>query len=228
MTELGPRFHQLQARIRAAEQRFARTPHSVSLLAVTKTWPAEVVRAAVAAGQRRFGENYAQEGIAKVGQLIDLGLEWHFIGRVQSNKTTAIATHFDWVQSLARLDHAQRLALSRPANRAPLNVCIQVNISSEASKSGVNADDVIPLAQAITHLPQLRLRGLMALPEPETDFARQCANFRRVRHLFEELQTNGFAIDTLSMGMSDDLEAAIAEGTTLVRVGTALFGSRGG
>lgn len=228
MTELGPRFHQLQARIRAAEQRFARTPDSVSLLAVTKTWPAEVVRAAVAAGQCRFGENYAQEGITKIGQLIDLKLEWHFIGRVQSNKTTAIATHFDWVQSLARLDHAQRLALSRPANRAPLNVCIQVNISSEVSKSGVKADDVIPLAQAITHLPQLRLRGLMALPEPETDFARQCANFRRVRHLFEELQTNGFTVDTLSMGMSDDLEAAIAEGATLVRVGTALFGSRGG
>lgn len=225
---MGIRFNQLQDRIRAAEQRFARTPNSVALLAVTKTWPAEVVRAIVATGQYRFGENYAREGIEKIGQLSDLELEWHFIGRVQSNKTTAIASHFDWVHSIARLDHAQRLAISRPTNLAPLNVCIQINLSSEVSKSGVKADEAVTLAKAITHLPRLRLRGLMALPEPETEFDRQCANFRRVRHQFEAMQADGFPLDTLSMGMSGDLEAAIAEGATLVRVGTALFGSRGG
>lgn len=226
MIELAARFRQLQDRIRAAEHRFARTPHSVSLLAVTKTWSAEIVRAAAATGQRRFGENYVQEGLDKMDPLSDLELEWHFIGRVQSNKTTPIATRFAWVHSLTQLDHAQRLAHHRPAHLVPLNVCIQVNISGEPSKAGVKPADVATLAEAITHLPQLRLRGLMALPAPETDFARQCASFRQVRCAYDELKAQGFSVDTLSMGMSGDLEAAISEGATLVRVGTALFGTR--
>ena len=193
----------------------------VRLLAVSKTWPA-----AVAAGQRAFGENYVQEGVAKVDELAGLGLEWHFIGPLQSNKTRLVANRFSWVHSIDRLKIAERLSEQRDVHLPPLEVCIQVNVSGEASKSGVAPPDLPELARAVAALPRLRLRGLMTIPEPTPDVALQRARFASLRAMRDELNAAGLALDTLSMGMSDDLEAAIAEGSTLVRVGTAIFGSR--
>ncbi len=203
-----------------------RDPAMVRLLAVSKTWPADSVREAAAAGQRAFGENYVQEGAAKVDELAGLGLEWHFIGPLQSNKTRLVANRFSWVHSIDRLKIAERLSEQRDVHLPPLEVCIQVNVSGEASKSGVAPPDLPELARAVAALPRLRLRGLMAIPEPTPDVALQRARFASLRAMRDELNAAGLALDTLSMGMSDDLEAAIAEGSTLVRVGTAIFGSR--
>ncbi len=216
----------VRARITQAELRFNRAPGSVNLLAVSKSHPAAAIRAACAAEQFCFGESYAQEAWAKMSLVTDLPLEWHFIGPIQSNKTREIATHFSWVQSVEREKIARRLNEQRPATLPPLNVCIQVNVSSEASKSGVAPNEITALAQVIHTLPQLRLRGLMAIPAPQTEFELQRVGFRALRELYEKLRSAGYELDTLSMGMTDDLEAAIAEGTTLVRVGTAIFGER--
>ena len=213
-------------RIARAAVAAGRDPAGVRLLAVSKTWPAESVREAAAAGQRAFGENYVQEGVAKVEALADLGLEWHFIGQLQSNKTRLVANRFSWVHSIDRLKIAERLAEQRDVHLPPLNVCIQVNVSGEASKSGVAPADLPELARAVASLPRLRLRGLMAIPEPTPDVALQRARFASLRMLRDELNAAGLGLDTLSMGMSDDLEAAIAEGSTMVRVGTAIFGAR--
>lgn len=216
----------VRARIAQAELRFGRAPGSVALLAVSKTHPADAIRAAHAVGQLRFGESYAQEALAKMSAITDLPLEWHFIGPIQSNKTSDIACRFAWVHSVERDKIARRLHEQRPATLPPLNVCIQVNISGEASKSGAGTTEVATLAQTIRSLPQLHLRGLMAIPAPQQDFDQQRAGFRVLRELYEQLRATGYELDTLSMGMTDDLEAAIAEGATLVRVGTAIFGER--
>lgn len=196
------------------------------LLAVSKTWPADSVREAAEAGQRAFGENYVQEGVAKVEALAGLGLEWHFIGPLQSNKTRLVANSFAWVHSVDRLKVAERLSGQRDVHLPPLEVCIQVNVSGEESKSGAAPDEVPELARAVAALPRLRLRGLMAIPEPTSDVALQRARFASLRQLRDQLNAGGLQLDTLSMGMSDDLEAAIAEGSTMVRVGTAIFGGR--
>jgi hypothetical protein len=226
----------LQANLRALHERITkaaraagRDPSSVRLLAVSKAFPATVIAEAARAGQRAFGENYVQEALAKMDELVDSAdqpLEWHFIGPIQSNKTRAIAQAFDWVQSVDRLKIAERLAEQRPANLPLLNVLLQVNVSGEASKAGVAPDQLSQLAAAVAHLPRLRLRGLMAIPAPETDVERQRLAFARTNKLFRQLRAEGLKVDVLSMGMSDDLEAAIAEGATMVRIGTAIFGAR--
>ena len=205
-----------------------RAVDSVTLLAVSKTFGAHAVRAAFAAGQRAFGENYVQEALDKISDLADLRrqIEWHLIGPLQSNKTRAVAAAFDWVHAIDRLKIAQRLSEQRPAGLAPLQVCLQVNISGEASKSGLLPGDVLAVALAVAALPNLRLRGLMAIPEPAEGDAAQRAPHRALRELLAALNAAGLALDTLSMGMSADLEAAVAEGATVVRVGTAIFGGR--
>lgn len=213
-------------RIARAAEAAGRDAAEVRLLAVSKTWPADSVREAAAAGQRAFGENYVQEGAEKVDALAGLGLEWHFIGPLQSNKTRLVANRFVWVHSIDRLKIAERLSAQRDAHLPLLDVCIQVNVSGEASKSGVAPGELPELAHAVAGLPRLRLRGLMAIPEPTSDVALQRARFATLRQLRDQLNADGLALDTLSMGMSDDLEAAIAEGSTMVRVGTAIFGSR--
>lgn len=213
-------------RIARAAEAAGRDAAEVRLLAVSKTWPADSVREAAAAGQCAFGENYVQEGAEKVDALAGLGLEWHFIGPLQSNKTRLVANRFAWVHSIDRLKIAERLSAQRDAHLPPLEVCIQVNVSGEASKSGVAPGELPALARAVAGLPRLRLRGLMAIPEPTSDVALQRARFATLRQLRDQLNADGLALDTLSMGMSDDLEAAIAEGSTMVRVGTAIFGSR--
>ena len=226
MTPISANLQAVLARIDAAARRSGRDPGSIRLLAVSKTWPAAQVRAAAAAGQRAFGENYVQEGVDKIGELAALGLEWHFIGPLQSNKTRPVAEHFDWVHSIDRLKIAERLAGQRPTGMAPLDVCLQVNVSGEATKSGCAPAEAAALARAIAALPKLRLRGLMAIPEPVEDFEAQRRPFRQLRELYERLRADGLPLDTLSMGMSHDIEAAIAEGATMVRVGTAIFGER--
>ncbi|KQQ54708.1 YggS family pyridoxal phosphate enzyme [Pseudomonas sp. Leaf127] len=223
MSTIAANISTLEHRIRDAARAVQRDPASIGLLAVSKTKPAADLREAFDAGLRHFGENYLQEAQDKQQQLSDLPLCWHFIGPIQSNKTRAIAEHFDWVHSVDRLKIAQRLSEQRPEHLGPLNICIQVNVSGEASKSGCNAQDLPALAAAIAQLPRLQLRGLMAIPEPTDDVAAQRAAFARVRTLQTQLPQT---LDTLSMGMSHDLEAAIAEGATWVRVGTALFGAR--
>ncbi len=223
MSTIATNIAKVRTRIREAAQAVARDPDEVQLLAVSKTQSAGAIRAASEAGLRDFGENYLQEALEKQAELTDLPLFWHFIGPIQSNKTKLIAEHFDWVHSVDRLKIAQRLSDQRPGHLAPLNICLQVNVSGEASKSGCEPQEVYELAHAITALPRLRLRGLMAIPEPTDDPAEQRAAFARLRHLQTELQLD---LDTLSMGMSQDLEAAIAEGATWVRIGTALFGAR--
>jgi hypothetical protein len=196
------------------------------LLAVSKTWPAAAVREAAAAGQRAFGENYVQEGVDKIEALRELGLEWHFIGPLQSNKTRLVASAFDWVHSIDRLKIAERLSAQRDVHLAPLNVCLQVNVSGEESKSGVAPGEVAALAQAVADLPRLRLRGLMCIPEPTGDVTLLRARFALLRELQAQLIAAGLSLDTLSMGMSHDIEPAVAEGATIVRVGTAIFGER--
>ncbi|ALP52353.1 hypothetical protein Tel_03895 [Candidatus Tenderia electrophaga] len=225
MTSIQQRIDQVRQQIHAAETCYQRAPGSVALLAVSKTWPLEDILAAARAGQACFGENYVQEAVAKI-DACPIELEWHFVGHIQSNKSRDIASRFDWVHSIDRLKLARRLSEQRPDPLAPLNICLQVNISGEASKSGLRPDEVLTLAGPISELPRLRLRGLMAIPAPMADFAGQRAMFRQVRELQDRLIAQGLALDTLSMGMSDDLEAAIAEGATLVRIGTAIFGAR--
>ncbi|MCK6376791.1 MAG: YggS family pyridoxal phosphate-dependent enzyme [Zoogloea sp.] len=226
MSGLSGRLQNLVTRIARAASDAGRDPVGIRLLAVSKTWPAESVREAAAAGQRAFGENYVQEGVAKVEALADLDLEWHFIGPLQSNKTRPVANSFAWVHSIDRLKIAQRLSEQRDVFLPPLQVCIQVNVSGEASKSGVSPAELPDLARAVAALPRLKLRGLMTIPEPTSDVALQRSRFAMLRQLMEQLRADGLELDTLSMGMSDDLEAAIAEGSTMVRVGTAIFGSR--
>lgn len=226
MSGLSGRLQNLVTRIARAAFDAGRDPAGIRLLAVSKTWPAESVREAAAAGQQAFGENYVQEGVAKVETLADLKLEWHFIGPLQSNKTRPVANSFAWVHSIDRLKIAQRLSEQRDVFLPPLQVCIQVNVSGEASKSGVSPAELPDLARAVAALPRLKLRGLMTIPEPTSDVALQRSRFAMLRQLMEQLRADGLELDTLSMGMSDDLEAAIAEGSTMVRVGTAIFGSR--
>lgn len=226
MTSIAANLQAVASRIAAACSAAGRAPAEVSLLAVSKTWPAACVREAAACGQRAFGENYVQEGVAKIAELADLNLEWHFIGPLQSNKTRPVAEHFAWVHSIERLKIAERLSAQRPAGLPPLQVCIQVNVSGEESKSGCAPAEAPALAAAVAALPNLRLRGLMAIPEPTDDAALQRRRFAALRDLLAALNRGGLALDTLSMGMSDDMEAAVAEGSTLVRVGTAIFGAR--
>lgn len=223
MSTIAGNIAQVEARIRAAALAVHRDVTSIHLLAVSKTKPAAALREAHAAGVRDFGENYLQEARDKQIELADLPLCWHFIGPIQSNKTRDIAEHFAWVHSVDRLKIAQRLSEQRPADLPPLNICIQVNVSGEASKSGCTPADLPALAAAISALPRLKLRGLMAIPEPTEDRAEQDAAFAQVRSLQERLN---MGLDTLSMGMSHDLESAIAQGATWVRIGTALFGAR--
>jgi pyridoxal phosphate enzyme (YggS family) len=225
MSTIATNIAKVVLRIREAAQNSSRTPEQVGLLAVSKTQPASAIREAAAAGLRDFGENYLQEALDKQQALADLALCWHFIGPIQSNKTRAIAEHFDWVHSVDRLKIAQRLSEQRPAGLPPLNICLQVNISEEPSKAGCRPDEVAGLAQAVAGLPNLRLRGLMAIPRPSSDPAEQRQAFAALRNLQRSLALPT-ELDTLSMGMSDDLEAAIAEGSTWVRIGTALFGAR--
>ncbi|MBD8808351.1 YggS family pyridoxal phosphate-dependent enzyme [Pseudomonas syringae] len=223
MSTIAANISTLEQRIRTASLAAQRDPASVGLLAVSKTKPSSALREAYAAGLRDFGENYLQEALGKQAELADLPLCWHFIGPIQSNKTRAIAENFAWVHSVDRLKIAQRLSEQRPEDLEPLNICIQVNVSGESSKSGCTAEDLPALAAAISALPRLRLRGLMAIPEPTEDQAEQATAFAAVRTLQDQLD---LPLDTLSMGMSHDLEAAIAQGATWVRIGTALFGAR--
>ncbi|HVW52432.1 MAG TPA: YggS family pyridoxal phosphate-dependent enzyme [Trinickia sp.] len=228
MSHIAENLQEVHARIDRAAGAAQRPTDAIRLLAVSKTFPADDIRTAFAAGQRAFGENYVQEAISKIEALADLRteIEWHFIGPLQSNKTRPVAEHFDWVHSIDRLKIAQRLSEQRPDTLPPLNVCLQVNVSGEASKSGVPPQDAPALARAIASLPKLRLRGLMSIPEPAADLAAQRQPHRILRELYETLRAQGIALDTLSMGMSSDLEAAVLEGATMVRIGTAIFGKR--
>lgn len=230
MTTISINLQAVRNRIAAACANSGRPADAVQLLAVSKTWPLASVLEAAACGQRAFGENYVQEGVEKVVTLAqsdpDMKLEWHFIGPLQSNKTRLVAEHFSWVQSVDRLKIAERLAAQRPLDLPPLQVCIQVNVSGEATKSGCAPAELPVLAQRVAALPGLCLRGLMAIPEPTEDVDLQLQRFYQVRLLFDGLKRNGLAVDTLSMGMSHDLEAAIQAGATMVRVGTAIFGAR--
>jgi pyridoxal phosphate enzyme (YggS family) len=226
MDTIENRLQAVKSRIADAAQRAARDPRDIVLVAVSKSFPAAAVAAACVAGQRDFGENHVPEALAKLAALGERGLVWHFIGPLQSNKTRPVAERFDWVHSVDRLKIAERLAAQRPEGRPPLQVCGQVNVSGEASKSGVTPAEAPALAHAVARLPRLRLRGLMTIPEPTSDTALQRRRFEALRALKEQLGHEGLALDTLSMGMSDDLEAAIAAGATMVRVGTAIFGPR--
>lgn len=223
-TSSGERLAAVRARIRRAELAAGRPNGSVRLVAVSKTQPIEALMLAYQSGQRDFGENYLQEALAKQERLAHFDIAWHFIGPIQSNKTRPIAARFNWAHSVDRLKVAERLSEQRPADLPPLNICIQVNVSGEASKSGVTLDALPDLLAAVAQLPRLRLRGLMAIPAPSADPGRQRQAFRVLRQAFDGLADYG--LDTLSMGMSDDLEAAVQEGSTLVRVGTAVFGPR--
>jgi pyridoxal phosphate enzyme (YggS family) len=226
MTTICANLQAVKSRISGACVKCGRAPDEVLLVAVSKTWPAACVAAAADCGQRAFGENYVVEGGAKIAALAGRDLDWHFIGPLQSNKTRQVAENFAWVHSLDRDRIADRLAAQRPPQLPALQVCIQVNVSGEASKSGVAVDALLPLARHVAALPRLRLRGLMAIPEPVDDQGLLRARFRRLRELRDDLNGAGLALDTLSMGMSHDLEAAIMEGATIVRVGTAIFGER--
>ena len=226
MTEFSERLVTVNNRILAAAESSRRDPTQVHLLAVSKTKPVEAILAAYEAGQRLFGENYLQEALQKIEALSDLEIEWHFIGRIQSNKTRAIAENFAWVHGIDNIKHARRLSEQRPKEMPPLNICLQINLSGERSKGGLRPDEIEAVAAEAAALPGIVLRGLMTLPAPEDDLEKQRLPFRRLRELMERLQADGLALDTLSMGMSHDLEAAIAEGATIVRIGTALFGAR--
>ena len=230
MSIIAGNLQAVEATITDAVKASERARNDVQLLAVSKTFPAQAVLDAMAAGQLAFGENYLQEALDKIASVAqaqpDAAVEWHFIGPIQSNKTRPIAASFAWVHTVERLKIAQRLSEQRPPELGPLNICLQVNISGEASKSGAPPEELPALAREVAQLPNLRLRGLMAIPEPTTDVAEQRAAFARVRALFDALCAEGLALDTLSMGMSGDLAPAIAEGATIVRVGSAIFGKR--
>jgi pyridoxal phosphate enzyme (YggS family) len=230
MSIIAANLQAVEATIQAACASAGRARREVELLAVSKTFPAEAVVEAMVAGQRAFGENYLQEALDKMQEVARLQpatpISWHFIGPIQSNKTRPIAAHFDWVHTVERLKIAQRLSEQRPPERGPLDICLQVNISGEASKSGAAESELPELARQVARLPNLRLRGLMAIPEPTDDVAQQRAAFARLHGLFEALRTDGLALDTLSMGMSGDLASAVAEGATIVRIGSAIFGAR--
>lgn len=227
MTTIAANLQAVKRRIDAACAAARRTPETVQLLAVSKTWPTNAVRDAAAAGQTAFGESYVQEAVAKVGALAGLGLEWHFIGPLQSNKSRAVAECFDWVHSIDRLKIAERLSAQRSDRHPPLQVCLEINVSGEASKSGFAPGQALAMARTVGALPRLRLRGLMAIPAPTDDVMLQRRQFARLRELRDSINAEcGFGLDTLSMGMSHDLEAAIMEGATIVRVGTAIFGER--
>ena len=230
MASIASKLQQVRRRIDDACTRARRPVQSVTLLAVSKTFGVDAVREAHAAGQHAFGENYVQEALAKMGALADLrgSIQWHLIGPLQSNKTREVAAAFDWVHTIDRLKVAERLSAQRPAHLPPLQLCLQVNLSGEASKSGVAPREVAALAHAVAALPMLRLRGLMSIPAPLEGVDAQRVPHRQLRELLQALQSQGLALDTLSMGMSADLEAAIAEGATIVRVGSAIFGARGG
>jgi pyridoxal phosphate enzyme (YggS family) len=230
MSTIAGNLQAVEATIQAACEAAGRPRSTVQLLAVSKTFPAEAVLEAVAAGQRAFGENYLQEGVDKIAAvakaLPDTRPEWHFIGPIQSNKTRPIAASFDWVHTVERLKIAQRLSEQRPPELGPLNICLQVNISGEASKSGVAPDELPALARLVAALPNLRLRGLMAIPEPQDDPELQRVPFARLRELAQDIVKSGIHLDTLSMGMSSDMRAAVLEGASIVRVGSAIFGAR--
>ena len=226
MTMIAENLYHVQTRIAQACARAGRAGDTVKLLAVSKTFGADAVARAHSAGQTAFGENYIQEAVEKIQALQHLPLEWHCIGPIQSNKTRLVAEHFDWVHTIDRLKIAQRLSEQRPAQLAPLQVCIQVNVDGGASKSGVSEVEALALAQAVAAFPRLKLRGLMCIPEPAPDFIAACAVFARARAIFDAIQKAGVPLDTLSMGMSGDLEAAIASGSSMVRVGSAIFGVR--
>lgn len=228
MATIQSNLQAVNTRIAAACAAFGRDRADVRLVAVSKTWPAEAVREAAAAGQLDFGENYLQEALDKIAALSSMPakLIWHFIGPLQSNKTRPVAEHFDWVHSVEREKIAERLNAQRPEGAPALNLCIQVNISGEASKSGVEPAALATLARAVARMPRLKLRGLMSVPEPTGDEALSRRRFASLRKLLEELNRDGHALDTLSMGMTADLEAAVAEGATMVRIGTAIFGQR--
>jgi len=225
-THIADNIAQVRGQMAAAGQATGRAPGSVQLLAVSKTWGADAVRQAHAAGQIDFGENYIQEAVDKITALRDLPLVWHCIGPIQSNKTRLVAEHFDWVHSIDRLKIAQRLSEQRPEHLPSLQVCIQVNVDGGETKSGVSPQELPALAQAVAALPRLQLRGLMTIPEPAETDAQMRAVHRQAKDLFEQLRAQGWPLDTLSMGMSADMAAAIAEGSTMVRVGTAIFGAR--
>lgn len=226
MITIAANLQAVRQRIAAASAAAGRAPDTVRLLAVSKTCPVSLLREAASCGQHAFGESYLQEAEGKIAALRDMNPEWHFIGPLQSNKTRAVAGLFDWVHSLDRIKLGERLSAQRPAALPPLQVCLQVNVSGEASKSGCAPEEAGALAQALARLPNLRLRGLMAIPEPSEDVARLRARFALLRELRDRLNARGLALDTLSMGMSHDLETAILEGATIVRVGTAIFGER--
>jgi pyridoxal phosphate enzyme (YggS family) len=230
MSTISANLQAVQSHINNAAQKADRSPSAISLLAVSKTCTAQAVIEAARAGQHAFGENYEQEGIRKIRQIKeiapDLDLEWHFIGPIQGNKTRGIAANFDWVHSVDRERIARRLSEQRPDGMSPLNVCLQVNISHEDSKSGMDEQEIMALAKTVSTLPGLKLRGLMAIPEPENDPEKQRGPFRQLKNLYDQLQKQGYELDTLSMGMTADMDAAIAEGATIVRIGTAIFGAR--
>jgi hypothetical protein len=226
MNKLEINLQTMHARIARAAHDCGRDPDSILLLAVSKRKPASDIRLAYACGQRDFGENYLQEALEKMQELDDLDICWHFIGAIQSNKTRSIAESFDWVHCIDRLKIATRLSEQRPAERKPLEVCIQINLDDESSKAGIDLDELPALAASIAVLPGIRLRGLMTIPAPRTNYAEQCHSFARMAGALAALRRQGLDCDTLSMGMTADMEAAIAEGSTLVRIGTAIFGER--
>ena len=225
MTTIANRLQDILATIQSTKSIHHCKQH-VNLLAVSKAQASSAIREAHTAGQTMFGENYLQEALEKQAQLQDIAIEWHFLGPIQSNKTQLIAQNFSWVHSVDRLKIAQRLNDARPENLAPLQVCIQVNTSNEVSKSGVNPSELVALANAISSMPRLKLRGLMSIPEPTQDVNKQRAQFKQVRECYDALLAKGFALDTLSIGMSDDYQIAIEQGATIVRIGSALFGAR--
>ncbi|WP_147199698.1 YggS family pyridoxal phosphate-dependent enzyme [Pantoea sp. CCBC3-3-1] len=226
MTSIQHNLQQVRERISAAAERCGRDPAEITLLAVSKTKPASAIEEAAAAGQSCFGENYVQEGVDKIQLLENSSLTWHFIGPLQSNKSRLVAENFAWCHTIDRLKLATRLNEQRPAALPPLNVLIQINISDEQSKSGIMLEALPALAEEIAQLPRLRLRGLMAIPAPESDYQRQLAVCQQMAEAFSGLQKSYPSVDTLSLGMSDDMEAAIAAGSTMVRIGTAIFGAR--
>ncbi|TNF35137.1 MAG: YggS family pyridoxal phosphate-dependent enzyme [Gammaproteobacteria bacterium] len=226
MVNIASNIEQTRQKMAAYARKYHRAPESLSLLAVSKTHGTELIRDAYACGQQDFGESYLQEAVDKIHQLQDLDIRWHFIGAIQSNKTRDIARLFDWVHSVDRLKIAQRLSAQRPAGLPALNICLQINISQEASKAGMSVQDLPNIAAQVVTLPGIRLRGLMAIPQESDDFAEQRRAFRQLHDALLSLNTQGFNLDTLSMGMSDDMEAAIAEGATILRIGTAIFGYR--